>query len=509
MSGRRRSAFWGVVFGYGGVSIALARNIIFVPVYLLHIPLPEYGAWLATGGALALLLINDFGLTGIVTQKASAAAGAGDFQSFGALAGSALGVGAVMALLLTALSLACLPLLPSMVALSEPEKRAVLNCFLIAVAANAVGIVGTTASSVIRSLQKSILAGSITLIADLVSIAVTLIALYAGKGLYAIALAMFLRSLIIALAAVSGMALLCRRTLGAKLSIRWVSIRDLLADSSRFFLTSIAMKMQSQANVFFVGVLLGPASAAIYSLTVRAHETVMMLIGQINGALLPSVTHLLGAGHHQRFRAVLQRLLLSLAAVTALAMTVTVTTNEGFLRLWVGHRVFGGATLSILMGVALFVSSLGYVAYDALLAQGRFRLVSAVFALTSTLHVLLLLLFLHRALWVAPLITLGTASLWTLVFWNVVKSKVQLTPSEVRGLAAQVGLIVTVSAAVAAAFALLYPPVNSWPALVLQALSCAVLLAAGYGFFSSTIRNVAREEIGMTLRLFSSATQNR
>jgi len=68
MSGRRRSATLAILFGYASLLISLARNILFVPIYLHNIPLAEYGAWLATGGALALLLINDFGLSGVVKE---------------------------------------------------------------------------------------------------------------------------------------------------------------------------------------------------------------------------------------------------------------------------------------------------------------------------------------------------------------------------------------------------------------------------------------------------------
>ena len=42
-------------FGYASMMISLARNILLVPIYLHAIPLAEYGAWLATGGALGSL----------------------------------------------------------------------------------------------------------------------------------------------------------------------------------------------------------------------------------------------------------------------------------------------------------------------------------------------------------------------------------------------------------------------------------------------------------------------
>jgi hypothetical protein len=71
------------------------------------------------------------------------------------------------------------------------------------------------------------------------------------------------------------------------------------------------------------------------------------------------------------------------------------------------------------MGAALFVSSIGGVGYDALLAQGKFQFASMAFALTSLLQVILLVLFLNRGLWFAPTATLLTASVWACCFGEV------------------------------------------------------------------------------------------
>lgn len=500
MNGRRSTAVYGIVFGYSSILVALARNVLFVPIYLHSISLAEYGAWLATGGALALMLINDFGLSGVVTQKISVALGAGNFEALGSLAGSAQIIGLLMAVGLTAVSLVLVPFLPGLQSLSALQQHTVVNCFAIAVAANAAGLVGATAISVIRSLQKAGLAGCIALFADLANVAVTLIGLFRGAGLYAIAVGMLVRSLILAVGAPLGVWTVCSRGLKVALIVRWPSVRELLGDSSRFFLSAVAMKIQAQANVFFVNSILGPTSAATYSLTVRAHETVLMLIGQINAALVPSVTHLFGSGNIARFRSVLLRLLITLAGITAFAMSLTIVLNAGFLRLWVGSYGFAGQNVSITMGAALFVSSVGYVGYDALVAQGKFKLVANAFVLTSLLQVFLLMTYLGRGAWIAPSATLTAAVIWGLFFWRRVSAEIGMTGSDMLRSFTELGRIVGVSAAVIAGFLAFYPVANSWGALIIEALVCTVALAGGYLLLSSQIRLIIREEAGMTLR---------
>jgi O-antigen/teichoic acid export membrane protein len=504
MTGRRRNAILGMVFGYASLLITLVRNILFVPIYLHNIPLAEYGAWLATGGALALILINDFGLSGVLTQKISSRYGAGDTEALGSLTGSALAIGSLMAMLLTAISFACVPLLPGLQTLSALQRHTVVTCFLIAIGANALGLIGVTAASVIRSLQKAAGAGSVVLGADIANVIVTLAGLYRGYGLYAIAFGMLARSVVMTVVGGMGVAMVCVYQLGITPVIRWRAVRELVGDSSRFFLSSIAMKMQAQANVVFVSWMLGPSSAAIYSLTVRAHETVLMLLGQINSALVPSVTHLVGSGNLARFRAVLLRLLLSIAVITALLLSLTLILNAGFLHLWV-NQPFPGQNISILMGTALFLSSVSYVAYDALVSQGKFSFVSRVFVLSSLLQLVLLGLLLRLGLWLAPTATLITTLVWGSMFWRNLSKDIGLTSLEGRALLIELARMVGFSAGTIAVFLLLYPTANSWWKLITEGLIGSSVLVSGYLLISATIRSIAREEIGMTIRALRSA----
>jgi O-antigen/teichoic acid export membrane protein len=282
--------------------------------------------------------------------------------------------------------------------------------------------------------------------------------------------------------------------------VRWSAVLGLLGDASRFFLTSIAVKLQWQANVVLVSSTLGPSSAAIYSLTVRAHETVLMFIGQINAALVPSVTHLFGSGNLARFRALLLRLLLSVAAVTGLGLSLAVILNAGFLHLWLVSQAFPSQEVSFLMGAALFMSSLGYVAYDALVSQGKFKFVSQVFVLSCLLQLLLLEVLLRLGLWVAPTATLIAALVWGLLFWKSVSHGISLTSVEARGLFAELARIVGFSAVTSAGFLVFYPTANSWWGLITEGMLGLAVLVCGYLLISETIRTIAREEIGVTIR---------
>jgi O-antigen/teichoic acid export membrane protein len=502
MSDRRRSAFLSMLFSGAGLTISLARNVLLVPIYLHKIPLSEYGAWLATGGALALMLVNDYGLSGVVTQRISASYGAGEITVLGRVAGSAIAIGTVLAVGLAAVSFVLVPFLPGLTTLSESESHTVVMCFMFAIASNSFGVIGGTALSVIRSLQEVTVVGTITVVAEVANVAFILIGLLGGYGLYALAAGLLVRALIISGGGLAGVWYLCARRFGTLIKIEPAAVRDLLGEASRFFLSSIAIRLQAQANVFFVGSILGPESAAMYSLTVRAHDTVMSIIVLVNGSLVPSVTHLLGSGDAGRFRVVVLRLLIFLASMTALAMTVTVILNPSFLNLWVGRSAFAGQSVSILMAVAVFITSIVSIAYDALLAQGKFPLVTRFFVITSILQVVLLASLLRWGVWAAPFVTIVTISVWGTAFWLNVAKDIRVTASEVRVLVWELARVLIVSVSGAAAFALIYPAANSWVALIVEGAICATCLTAACLSASPTLRGIAYEEIGTTFRLF-------
>jgi O-antigen/teichoic acid export membrane protein len=499
-SGRRRAVAWSMVFGYGALALTLIRNVVLVPIYLHYIDLGEYGAWLATGGALAQILVTDFGLAGVVVQRVAHSLGAGDLVRLRALIGAGLANGAALALALTLLCVVLAPVLPTMHGLSESQAHRVLQCFLLAVCANGFAVVGNTGTGIIRSMQRAAAAGSIILIADLVGVIATVSALLLGLGLYALPLGLLGRSLTTMVGGLGALA-------GVWIRERWPRLRfdrteslSLWRDSLQFFLTSVAMKLQSNANVLFVGMLAGPHSAAIYGLTVRAHETVLLLIAQTNTALAPSLAHLLGENGRGRFRDLLLKLLYITAAISAVGMATTVALNEMFVRLWVGATAFGGTAISVLMGIALWVASIAYVAYEALLADGQFRPIARTFIAASALHVLLLLVLVPWGLWGAALALLLTTLSWGAVLWRRVALNIRFSGSEAVHATAEIGKIVLICAAATALVELVFPKVASWYNLTAEGMACVSASALALFLLRPNLRQLVREELAHLMR---------
>jgi O-antigen/teichoic acid export membrane protein len=217
---------------------------------------------------------------------------------------------------------------------------------------------------------------------------------------------------------------------------------------------------------------------------------------------VPSLTHLFGSGNLPRFRDVLMRVLIGVSALTALAMTVTVVLDPAFLHLWVGDAAFGGQSVSVMMAAALFASLIGGVGYDALVAQGKFGVVSRQYGVSSVLQVLLLCTLLRLGMWAAPFATLAVSAVWGAGFWWIVSRDLGIDGREIRGLLAELGRLLGVSTATAALFTALYPQAGSWPAFALEGIVCAIVAAAAYLATSARLRQLVFEEVGTTWRLF-------
>jgi O-antigen/teichoic acid export membrane protein len=455
---RRRTAAWNAVFGYAQIGVTIARNVLLVPLYLRFIDVAEYGAWLATGGVLAQLFVSDFGLTATVIQRAATAFGRGDRQLVGSSVGSGLSVSILLAVVLTLLSLAATPVV---LAVSGSNAGPTLvNCFIIVAVANGVGIVGLAASGLLRALQRPVFSGAITMTSDVLSIVASIAMLYAGHRLYSLAAGHAARSLFLAVTAFAGCLWLCRRRLAItpRFSIR--DTRSMFATSYYQFFTSVAQRVQSKADVFFVGLLLGPHAAALYGLTARAAETVQMLAAQVVASVDASLAHLHGAGDEARFREVLRIALVSTAFAGALGMTGVAAWNESFVALWVGPALFAGQTTSLLLAAVGMLTIVGSVPYVGLIARGDFRGLSRAYLASVLLHIPLLVVLAPLGVWGAAFAALVAAVFRTGMLCNALRKSMR-QGAVALWRAMLLVLAVTLPAAAAALLALVLIPLAS------------------------------------------------
>jgi O-antigen/teichoic acid export membrane protein len=363
-------------------------------------------------------------------------------------------------------------------------------CFVCAFLANALVVVAAAAVPAGRGLKKPIPAGPATLGADLASVLITVAGLLAGLGLFALALGLAARSALLGAACA---VVLSRSPLPRGAGFSWRASKQLWHDAARFFVTSIAMRLMTQANVLAVGMVLGPATAAIYSLSVRAHETVFTLFAQLHGALGPALAHMAGGGQLARLDSVIGRVLPFSAAAAALGAVCVTVLNHSFVSLWVGESAWAGIAVTAFMSLQLWVSAVGSVAYEALLARGEFARIAQGYATAAALHVLLLAMGIHFGMAMAPAALVVSTAVWAAIFWR----QLGFSSAQARM------LLATLAAATLAALTLYssVPPAQGWWAFVWTAAFVFAVTAALLLAVSPPLRRVLGEESAATLRL--------
>jgi O-antigen/teichoic acid export membrane protein len=276
----------------------------------------------------------------------------------------------------------------------------------------------------------------------------------------------------------------------------------LFADGGVSVVTALSMKSLTQANTLFVGLILGPTSAAAYGLTMRAYETLAVFLGQMNAALAPAMAHLWGSGNTSRFRAVLANIASGSALVAALGIIAVVCVNESFVQLWLHRPVFAGQTSSILMAVAVWVAQIGYVAYDALYSLGRFRYIAATYVIAEVLQIILLVAFLRFGLWIVPLASVLTTLVWGGAFWLRVTRELDVSRADKTATLTDLLIIALSAVAVGTGLLAFYSPAESWDGLIARAVGAALAMLVAALAVSARLRAMIAVELRMTLRSF-------
>ncbi len=427
MVDRRASAVWNAVFGYATITLALVRNIVLVPIYLRFIPLSEFGLWMATGGALVNLFIVDFGLSGALSQRVAQYLGSGEHSRVGSTVISGLVASGLMAVLLAAIAFATAPFLPMLDAIEPVARTRALYCFQLAIVTGGVGILNASILGLLRSFHRPIVVGLTNLSADILSVLLTVVLLFNGWGLYALAAGLLMRS---SLVLVAGLSALIRALVAhseVTLSFQWAEFKSLMAGSWYWLSASIAMKVQTNSNTVVVAGLLGPASAAVYGLTVRAHETLQALLLELAHAVTPSMAHLYGERNTVRMLEVTEILVILIPLFAALGFGVAVAADPQFVAIWVGSNLYAGHVVSSLMALAIWVSLIGHVGYNAVQARGDFKEISRIYGISALVHVAALCLLTRFGMWGAPMASLLSATLMGILFWENILKVLPLT----------------------------------------------------------------------------------
>lgn len=456
--------------------LVLVRNLALVPLYLKYIGLEEYGAWLATGGVLSYLTIADFGLTGLLTQQAAVAYGAGDAAKLGKTVGIGLRISIALALLLGVIAASLSMFVPGFFGLTGKVATRLSICFVIASMSDSLNIFSFAAGGVLKSFQRTFVPGLLSVLSDVISIVVTVLLVTHGWGLYAIAIGLIVRGAVAAIGNSATCLWVCYRTLHLRLTCHWRDTIEFWHLSAYQFAMRIGAASLTQLDPFLIGVILGPKITAAYVLTIRAHEMVRTLAGRFADAIMPPLAHLHGEGHSSRFVEVTLMATRFQSLMAIIGMGGVLVFNCSFMKLWVGPGVYVGNATNVLMALwgASYVTF--GVLWQALFARGLLSQMAKNIWLELIIKIPLMTGLLFASGVIGAPVAVVTSHVVAVISLLIVGARYMgFGIPELKGLGDTFLRIIAASGLAALVVILLFSTPHTWRAFSLQAVCYTVL----------------------------------
>lgn len=350
---RKAATVWTLIFTYGQIGYAIVSGIFLVPLYLRYIPVELYGAWLATGNVLAWLTIVDPGVSTVVMQRVGKAYGAGDMESLNGFGWAGILITGVLAFLIWLAGYAAAPMIASLVSLESIAYQSELRqAFHVAVIASAITVLSFAIGAINRGILGSIGPGVVTLAGNILTIIATLILLFKGFGIHAIAWGLMVRAMTLL---VGNVVYLAWRMVAENIpfSLKFNKIPEVLKLLSFMSFGRIGHSLARYTDAILLARFLGPETVPVLVLTRRSFNVAETFLIRPGNAMSSSLSHLSGEHNSERLREIVIRLLKINFWLMAMAVGGFFAFNESFVILWVGHDLFAGFVISTILCVLL------------------------------------------------------------------------------------------------------------------------------------------------------------
>ena len=385
--GRTHTTKWNLLFQYSSIALAMTSGVLMVPLYLNYIPSDIYGAWLATGNILAWITSIDPGLAGVLQQKIAVAYGKQDYKSIHSLISAGGMISIVIALTIYILGITASYFLASWLNLSPSiDIKLITSAFNVAVSGSALMIMSYSIVSICQGLQSSLGIGLIFVTVNILSIVLSIILLYQGFGVFAIAISLVFRGL--------GTSLGFGTYLVWRLSseeigfvFRLNELHSLLKLISYSFLSRFGSIVTNNIDSFIAARFIGVEAVAPLSFTKRIPEISKPFLERPVIAFMPSISHLIGAGEIDKARDVLLRLLRYVSWGLGLVTAGFFSFNQDFIRLWIGEKFFAGHDINFFVCMGLVISVISSCFGNLCFSMGNIKGNSFISFIQSILYV--------------------------------------------------------------------------------------------------------------------------
>lgn len=351
---RRTAILWQAGGGWVSNVVLIAQGLLLIPLYISYLGETLYGYWLASGGILAWMAMVDIGASAVTKQRCAAAYGRMDLPAVIDYFWHGLVITILIGFAFLGLVLAGGGVVVEWLGPAQDSSEVLKACFQLSGVAGLLSIIGSFLRDFCSALQRNGFAvlGQVT--GDVGGLAVTLLSLRAGHGLWAIAIGGIVRFGLPSMICAIYVAAVIRSTPEGRGWSRAI-FRD-------YLLTTPAV-LGAKATGSFVGQLpavlltkwIGPESSVAYTVTVRALQILEQFSNHITSALYGAAGHFFSdrSVSDDQKRIKTRAMVFVVLGGVAIGAFVYSGANKGFVLLWTAPAQFAGQELTLLSAAAV------------------------------------------------------------------------------------------------------------------------------------------------------------
>jgi O-antigen/teichoic acid export membrane protein len=359
MINRTKQAFWGVTSDVFWQFVLTIVGFAATPIILQFISKPLYGFWIVTISILGYMGLLDLSIGASLTHLVARLSKT-DTKALDQIASTAffsfLGIG----LLVLVLGFGISSYVPLWFDIPPNDWTVVILMFRISVVGLALSLPLSIFSGIITAGQRMAVATTIGRSTALVGIGLSLILLYQGVGLIALALSQLFTLLTGGL--VSYLFCKFRYYSGLKISTRYIKkaiVRRLWTFGGYFQLGRIANTVALSTDAILIAAILGAAIVPVYTFTSKLAVLVSItLASKLPGALFPALSQMYAREEMGKVRSIFIMLAGYSTRMAAVFGVFILIGNKNFVTLWVGSDFFGGNILNIMFVSWVFLDSI-------------------------------------------------------------------------------------------------------------------------------------------------------
>ena len=380
-------------FGYLQFALTIVVGIFMVPFVLDRVGATLYGYWLASGEVLAYAAMADLGVLGVIPWMIAQADGRKDRDGIRSLMSTGFAAAMLVSVAYVGLVVILWNVAPVVITLEAETRAQIAGPLALIAGVTAIVLPIRIAHSALIGLQDVRYCGAMTTIAWTLDVIVTLVLLFKGYGLWAVAIGASIPSFVSATAAIVRLRIIAPDLLRGWPRPSLAAIALLFKEGGGGWLANWGWRLASATDAIIIATFSDPVGILMLAMTAKLGQMLTNMAWVPGDSALVGLAQLGGEGRTERLRAAMSALFRVYLTLGTVAACVVLAANAAFVQWWVGPEYFAGLrTNLVLAGVALGATAAHALA-GSVAALGKRLYVGSATLIAGAAHVVLALWF--------------------------------------------------------------------------------------------------------------------